>query len=67
MSKDELYTAEWLMFYDKLFPDSMYDDTFNIILSFIKKLNPDSKTVLEIGCGTGKYTKLFLKNRIIWI
>jgi len=62
MVQDELYTQEWLEFYEKLFPEENYKLSFNILNNAIKRHNPHAKDVLEIACGTGRYTKYFVKS-----
>lgn len=59
MVQDELYTQEWLEFYDRLFPEENYKATFDILHGIIQRYNPKAKDVLEIACGTGRYAKYF--------
>ena len=60
--RDNLYKKEWLELYDKLFPESHYNKTFSLLRKIIKKYNKDAKEVLELACGTGKYTKRFTED-----
>lgn len=45
-------------YYDLLYQDKNYEAESGYINSLIKKYNPDTKTILELGCGTGKHAKL---------
>ena len=59
--EDNLYKKEWLEFYDRLFPESRYKATFTILKRVIKTCNKNAKDILELACGTGRYTKYFAK------
>lgn len=45
-------------YYDLLYSDKDYYAESQYIESLIKKFNPNTKTILELGCGTGKHAKL---------
>ena len=60
MAVDELYTKEWLEFYDKMFPESNYMSTFIMINKIILNNNSKAKNILELACGTGRYTRYFV-------
>jgi SAM-dependent methyltransferase len=61
---DQLYTKDWLEFYDKMSKEEHYRRTFKIMMHFIKKYVPKAKDILELGCGTGRYTVYFLKEKM---
>ncbi len=60
MSGDELYKGFWIDFYDMLISDDEYAKTFPIVRDLIKNYKSDAKLVLELACGTGRYTKYFI-------
>lgn len=53
---DELYTSSWLEFYDKYLPEEEYRQRASIVIAAIRKHAPRTKTLLELACGTGRYT-----------
>jgi len=46
-------------YYDLLYKDKNYLEEYNYISEIIKKNNIKGKTILDIGCGTGKHLKYF--------
>lgn len=42
-------------YYDLLYKDKDYDSETNYIIDLIKTFKPDSKSILELGSGTGKH------------
>ncbi|MEK6886239.1 MAG: methyltransferase domain-containing protein [Nanoarchaeota archaeon] len=63
-AKDMLYSADWIEFYDRLMPEKHYRDSFRNILRLIRQYSPSARNVLELACGTGRYTKYFVKHRL---
>ena len=49
--------------YDILYKKKNYIKEFNLIHNKIKKYKKDSKSILELGCGTGQYSKLLAKKK----
>lgn len=45
-------------YYNLLYKDKDYIAEANYILRLIKKFSPNKRTILELGCGTGKHAKL---------
>lgn len=45
-------------YYDLLYQDKDYSGEADYIYNLINKFSPNTKTVLELGCGTGKHSKL---------
>jgi SAM-dependent methyltransferase len=62
MVRDELYEKEWIEFYDNFLPEKPYKVSFRKLLALIRKYNPAAKDVLELACGTGRYTRYFVKH-----
>jgi SAM-dependent methyltransferase len=56
MSVFDKYYAQ---FYDMLYKDKDYESESNYIISLIKKYNPKAKSILDLGCGTGRHAELF--------
>jgi SAM-dependent methyltransferase len=56
MSVFDRYYAQ---FYDMLYKDKDYESESNYIISLIKKYNPEAKSILDLGCGTGRHAELF--------
>lgn len=46
-------------YYDLLYTDKNYEEEALYIHSLIKKYNPQSSTLLDLGCGTGKHVNVF--------
>jgi len=46
-------------YYDLLYKDKNYKEETDYIINKIKKLNPAAKTLLDLGCGTGKHDTEF--------
>lgn len=47
-------------YYDLLYKDKDYEAESDYIVSLIKRFHPKTKTILELGCGTGKHAKLLI-------
>jgi len=45
-------------YYNLLYKDKDYEGEAEYISSLIKKYNPGTKSILELGCGTGKHAKI---------
>ena len=54
-----VFKKNYSQIYDVLYRNKNYFNEFNFIDRIIKKFNKNSKTILELGCGTGSYTKFF--------
>jgi SAM-dependent methyltransferase len=55
MSAFNLYSE----YYDLLYRDKDYRGEVDYVLSLSQKFNPAAKTLLDLGCGTGKHASLF--------
>lgn len=58
---DELYTKSWLEFYDRYATEKSYEQLATEAISIIKTYNQDAKRLLELACGTGRYTKYLVR------
>jgi SAM-dependent methyltransferase len=54
-----LFDKYYAQFYDMLYKDKDYESESNYIISLIKKYNPEAKSILDLGCGTGRHAELF--------
>lgn len=48
---------EYGKYYDLLYKDKDYKAEAEYVADIIKKFSPNSKEILELGCGTGKHAK----------
>lgn len=55
MSVFDLYSE----YYDLLYRDKDYRGEADYVMSLIRKFHPGGRTLLDIGCGTGKHAALF--------
>jgi SAM-dependent methyltransferase len=46
-------------YYDLLYKDKDYKGEVNYVSGLIRELNPSAKSILTLGCGTGKHELLF--------
>jgi SAM-dependent methyltransferase len=58
---DDLYNEKWIDLYDLIVPERHYSDSFCIIMQAIKRHCHHAKDVLELACGSGRYTRYFAK------
>lgn len=56
---------DYSQYYDLLYQDKDYEAETNYILDLIKKYHAKTKSILELGCGTGKHANLLAKNNFI--
>ncbi len=49
-------------YYDLLYRDKDYRAESDYVISLLKKYSPDSHSLLELGCGTGKHAEYLCKN-----
>lgn len=52
---------DYSKYYNLLYQDKDYSNEVDYIDSLITKFNPQTKQVLDVGCGTGKHAKLLAK------
>lgn len=60
MSNFKLYSQ----YYDLLYKDKDYHAEANYVLSLIKQYKPQTKTVLELGCGTGNHAAILCNHAL---
>lgn len=60
-----VFKKNYSSFYDDLYLHKNYLSEFKLFEKVIHKYKKNSKNILELGCGTGSYTKYFLKNQFI--
>jgi len=51
----EMPFNEYAAYYDLLYKDKNYSKESQYIHNLIQKFNPKAKTILSLGCGTGRY------------
>ncbi|MFA6550018.1 MAG: class I SAM-dependent methyltransferase [Candidatus Gracilibacteria bacterium] len=56
--------ADYSKFYDLLYYDKDYQKEASYILDLITKNKPNTKTILELGCGTGIHASIIAKSKI---
>lgn len=49
-------------YYNLLYKDKDYSGEVDYVCSLIKKFAPNTKTILELGCGTGRHARLLRDN-----
>jgi len=52
----------YALYYDLLYQDKNYTEEVEYVTSLIKKASPTTKTLLDVGCGTGSHLAGFKKN-----
>jgi len=52
---------KYARYYDLLYRDKDYAEEANFIRCLIQKHAPNAKSILELGCGTGKHAELLSK------
>jgi len=52
---------EYSQYYDLLYSDKDYESEASYISELIKKYNPKAKSIIELGCGTGKHASILSK------
>jgi SAM-dependent methyltransferase len=57
-SETEVF-GNYSSYYDLLYQDKNYDAETNYVISLINKYSTDTIELLELGCGTGNYSKHF--------
>ncbi len=53
--------GDYSKYYNLLYKNKEYSKEAEYVNSLIKKFRPDAKTILDLGCGTGKHDELLLK------
>jgi SAM-dependent methyltransferase len=57
MSTFDLYSE----YYDLLYRDKDYAGEADYVISLLRKFAPGARTIMDLGCGTGKHAALFQK------
>jgi len=60
MSNFNMYSQ----YYDLLYRDKNYKEEADYVCNSLKELNPNLKTVLELGCGSGNHAIFLVSNNI---
>jgi ubiquinone/menaquinone biosynthesis C-methylase UbiE len=55
------FKKDYSYFYDLLYKNKNYNKEFTFIKKIIKKYLKNPKTFMDLGCGTGEYSKLMTK------
>lgn len=57
--------GEYSQYYDLLYRDKNYAGEVEFIEDIVRKLSPASKTILDLGCGTGRHARLLAQRGFI--
>ena len=57
------FEKQYSEIYDTLYSQKNYEKELDFIFNQINKNKKEIKDILELGCGTGEYTKLLLKKK----
>ncbi len=60
MTNFKLYSS----YYDLLYKDKNYSAESEYVVAKLKKINPNIKTIIELGCGSGSHANFICKNNI---
>jgi SAM-dependent methyltransferase len=55
----KLFDKYYAQYYDLLYKDKNYESEANYIIYLIKKFHPEVKSILDLGCGTGRHAEVF--------
>ena len=55
------FKKNYSYFYDLLYKNKNYNKEFTFIKKVIKKYLKNPRTFMDLGCGTGEYSKLMTK------
>jgi SAM-dependent methyltransferase len=53
--------GDYSKYYNLLYKNKEYSREVDYISKLINEFNPDAKTILDLGCGTGRHDELFVK------
>jgi SAM-dependent methyltransferase len=53
--------GDYSKYYDLLYQDKDYEAEAHYVDALIRKYSPDARSMLEFGCGTGRYTREFAR------
>ncbi len=59
--REEFYSGLMVEAFDNITTEAIYNQRATKIIKLIKKYNPKAKTLLEVACGTGNFTKQLAK------
>ncbi len=54
--------GRYAQYYDLIYADKDYIREIDYIVSLVKKYRPDTKSVLDLGCGTGRHATILASN-----
>src|SRR3989344_2912415 len=63
--KDEFYSGLMVDVFDNITSEEVYKQRAIQVIEIIKLYNPKAKTLLELACGTGNFTRQLAKAKFI--
>lgn len=64
-TKDEFYSGLMVDVFDNITSQEIYKQRATEVIKLIKSYNPKAKTLLELACGTGNFTKQLAKAKFV--
>ena len=58
------FDKDYSKIYDFLYTKKNYTKETNLIKKILRKYLPNSKSLLDLGCGTGQYSNLMTKLKL---
>lgn len=55
------YKKDYSKYYDLFYKNKDYSEEANFLDNVIKRFNPETKTILDLGCGTGNHDILLIE------